>query len=188
MHANPRLQELAKAHDIIRVVELNAPAPDFELRDTDDQPHRLSNYRGQLVIVNFWSCECPHSERADRSLLEMISRWNAQLALLSIACNRGEAPEAIKAVSKSRGVPLVLLDPDLAVADLYRAMTTPHVFLVDRSGFLRYRGAIDDVTFGRRQPTRLYLQEAIEALLRGHLPSLAETPAYGCAIVREALE
>ena len=50
---------------------------------------------------------------------------------------------------------------------------------------LRYRGAVDDVTFRNRQASRFFLEEAIEALLEGHLPTLTETPAYGCAIVRE---
>jgi hypothetical protein len=56
---------------------------------------------------------------------------------------------------------------------------------MDRMGILRYRGAVDDVTFRRRTATRFYLEEAVEALLAGRLPDLSETLAYGCAIVRE---
>jgi len=172
----------------MRVMELNAPAAEFELSDPDGRVHRLSDYRGRIVIVNFWSCECPHSERTDHSLLEMLSRWNGDLALLSIAPNVSEAPSAIDSVARTRGLPLVLLDREHAVADMYEAMTTPHAFLVDREGMLRYRGAVDDVAFGRRQPSRFYLRGAIESLLRGESPLPGETLAYGCAIVREALE
>jgi hypothetical protein len=64
-------------------------------------------------------------------------------------------------------------------------VTTPHTFIVDREGILRYRGAVDDVTFRQRKAMRFFLEEAVEALLDGHLPEVAETPAYGCAIVRE---
>ena len=71
------------------------------------------------------------------------------------------------------------------MADLFDAQTTPHVFVIDRDGILRYRGAVDDVTFRKRNPTRFFLDEAVEALLEGHLPALTESPAYGCAIVRE---
>jgi hypothetical protein len=74
------------------------------------------------------------------------------------------------------------------VADLYQALTTPHVFVIDRDGILRYAGAVDDVSFRQRRPTRFYLDEAVEALLDGQLPAVAETPAYGCTIVREAVE
>jgi len=56
---------------------------------------------------------------------------------------------------------------------------------VDREGILRYRGAVDDITFRQRKATRFYLEEAVEALLDNRVPELQETPAYGCTIVRE---
>jgi hypothetical protein len=77
------------------------------------------------------------------------------------------------------------VDSDHIVADLYEALITPHVFILDCEGILRYRGAVDDVTFRRREATRFFVQEAVDALLNGHLPELKETPAYGCTIVRE---
>jgi len=78
-----------------------------------------------------------------------------------------------------------MIDAEHVVADLYGAVSTPHVFVLDRDGILCYRGAVDDVTFRKRQATHFFLEEAVEALLEGHLPTLTETPAYGCAIVRE---
>jgi hypothetical protein len=77
------------------------------------------------------------------------------------------------------------MDAEHVVADLYEAMSTPHVFVVDRDGILRYRGAVDDVKFRQPKATRFFLEEAVESLLDGRLPTLTETPAYGCAIVRE---
>jgi hypothetical protein len=44
---------------------------------------------------------------------------------------------------------------------------------------------VDDVTFRQRKTTRFFLDEAVEALLEGYFPALAETLAYGCTIVRE---
>jgi hypothetical protein len=77
------------------------------------------------------------------------------------------------------------MDANHVVADLYGAVTTPHVFVMDKDGILRYHGAVDDVTFRNRKASRFFLQEAVDSLLDGHLPPLTETPAYGCAIVRE---
>jgi hypothetical protein len=105
--------------------------------------------------------------------------------MLSIASNRNEATQSMEEVSGDRRLPIVLMDADHFVADLYEAQTTPHVFVIDRDGILRYRGAVDDVTFRQRKPTRFFLDEAVEALFEGHTPALAETPAYGCTIVRE---
>ena len=166
-------------------IQVNLPAPDFELPDLDGRPHRLGGYLGRIVILNFWSCECPHSERTDRAILAMFVQWRDEVEMLSIAANRSETPEALKKIAHMRRLPTVLLDADQAVADLYEAQTTPHVFVIDREGILRYRGAVDDVTFRRREPGRFHLDEAVEALLEGRLPALAESPAYGCTIVRE---
>lgn len=166
-------------------VRLNDTAPDFELPDLQGNTHRLSDHLGKTVIVNFWSAECPHSERTDRSTMACLVQWGADVVLLSIASNRNESPELLEDAAKARRLPNVLLDPEQAVADLYQAQTTPHAFVVDRDGILRFRGAVDDVTFRHRRATRFYLEEAVEALLEGRLPALGEAPAYGCTIVRE---
>jgi peroxiredoxin len=166
-------------------MEINHPAPDFELPDLDGKCHRLSDYRGKIVIVNFWSCECPHSERTDKAVMAMFVQWRNDVVMLSVASNRNESLEALKEASRSRRLPTVLLDANCVVADLYEAQTTPHVFVIDREGILRYRGSVDDATFRRRTPTRFFLDEAVEALLEGLFPTVTESPAYGCTIVRE---
>ncbi len=169
-------------------MHINEPVPDFDLPDLNGDLVQLSELRGKIVIVNFWSCECPHSERTDRQIMSMFVQWRDDVVLLSVAANRIETPEAIAQAARTRRLPFVLLDAEHWVADLYGAQTTPHVFVVDRHGILRYRGAVDNVSFRQRRPTRFYLDEAVEALLAGHFPPIPETPAYGCAIVREAVE
>jgi peroxiredoxin len=170
---------------IMKIMELNQPAPDFELPDLQCKLHRLSDYRGKIVIVNFWSCECPHSERTDRSTMACLVQWGREVELLSIASNRNESAQCVAEAVKARRLPGVLMDAEHVVADMYQAVTTPHVFVVDRDGILRYRGAVDDVKFRQIKATRFFLEETVESLLDGCLPALTETLAYGCAIVRE---
>lgn len=166
-------------------MQINEPASDFELPDLQGKCHRLRDDHGRIVILNFWSADCPHSERVDRYLLGLLEKWNGEVVLLSVAANRNETVRRVEEVSKARGIAQVLLDSEHRVADAYGAMTTPHVFVIDRDGILRYRGAVDDVTFRQRKATRFYAEEAVEALREGRLPTMSETPAYGCAIVRE---
>ncbi|HJR81931.1 MAG TPA: redoxin domain-containing protein [Anaerolineales bacterium] len=166
-------------------MQLNQLAPDFELRDLTGGTHCLSHYRGTIVIINFWSAECPHSERADHHLMDVVKKGNGEVVLLSIAANRNESIQRLEEAARARRLPVVLIDVDHAVADLYGAQTTPHVFVIDREGILCYRGAVDDVTFRKRKATRFFLEEGVDALLDDRFPELAETPAYGCTIVRE---
>jgi len=166
-------------------MQLNQPTPDFELPDLEGNFYKLSDYLGKIVIVNFWSCECPHSERTDRSTMACLVQWGNEVELLSIASNQNESAQSLEEAARSRRLPKVLIDAGHVVADLYEAIATPHVFVVDKDGILRYRGAVDDVTFRQRKATRFFLEETVESLLEGRLPTLTETPAYGCTIVRE---
>ena len=167
-------------------LELNEPAPEFTLPDLDGRIHMLSDYRGRIVIVNFWSAECPHSERFDADITACLTGWDPDVILLSVASNANEPEGMLAAAARQRGIPVVLRDAGQTVAGRYGAQTTPHAFLIDRQGILRYQGAVDDVSFRQRVPTRFYLQEAVEALLSGRLPEITEVQPFGCTIVRYA--
>jgi len=168
----------------------NHPAPDFTLPDLQGHLHALIYYRAQIVILNFWSAECPWSERTDRDLNAALPGWGAasgddtpRVVLLPIASNANEPPDMLATVAADRGLPLVLHDADRRIADLYGAQTTPHLFIVDQNGILRYQGTPNDINFRQRIATQHYLKDAVDALLRGDAPDPSETPAYGCTIV-----
>jgi peroxiredoxin len=159
-------------------------APSFSLPDLTGNQHTLEEQRGQIVILNFWSCECPWAERADCDLLAWLPVWGTGVHLWTIAANANEPPDRLAQVAAQRGLPLVLHDSHQVVADRYGAQTTPHLYVIDRAGILCYQGAFDDVTFRQRQPTRNYLRQAMDVLLAGQAPQPAQTSPYGCTIVR----
>lgn len=77
-----------------------------------------------------------------------------------------------------------LLDKASRVADVFQAKVTPHVYLFDGDGLLRYKGAIDDnykSAFDVKSP---YLMNAMESLLNGEELEVQETDAIGCSIKR----
>jgi peroxiredoxin len=166
------------------LIQTGRTAPGFTLHDLSGKLHTLEQQRGRIVILNFTSAECPWSERADQLAKSWCVEWGNQVMLWSIASNAQETIEQIQEMAANRELPVVLLDPAQQVADLYGAQTTPHVFVIDPRGILRYQGSVDDVTFRQRTPQRYYLQEAVDALLADQLPALENTPPYGCMIVR----
>jgi peroxiredoxin len=166
------------------LISIGQRAPLFELPDLQGSLHKLESLRGKVVILNFWSAECPWSKAADQELLSYISDLDAGLTLWSIASNANEPIDLLQHVAAERALPLVVHDKHQTAADLYGALTTPHFFVVDREGVLRYQGALNDVTFRQREPTRNYLRPAVEALLSGMEPDPSETTPYGCTIVR----
>jgi peroxiredoxin len=159
-------------------------APGFTLPDLHDELHSLKDYRGKIVVVNFWSAECPYTQRSDLELATYRQVWGERVTVLPVASNSNEPLEMLERVAAERRIPLVLRDPRHRLADRYAAITTPHCFVIDPQGVLRYQGAFYDVTFRRRTPTRFYLKSAVDALLQGELPDPAQAPPYGCSIVR----
>ena len=166
-------------------MEINQRVPDFVLPDLDQVQHRLSDYASRIVLLNFWSVECPHSVRTDEELVAALDRWAPSVVLLSIASNSNEQIADQRTAAARRRLPLVLIDRGHIVADLFSAVTTPHIFILDQQGILRYRGAVDDVSFGKKVVSRLYFQEIVEALLSGLEPPSSNIQPFGCAIVRE---
>jgi peroxiredoxin len=162
-------------------------APLFTLPDRYGGLYRLSEMRGKIVLLVFWSPECDWCQRTDNALVAALPDWGARVHVLWIASNHGEPLDRLAQVAEQRGLSLVLLDTGQQVADSYRAQVTPHVFVIDAGGILRYQGAFDDVTFRQRTPTRPYTTQAVEALLQGKQPDPANTPAYGCAIIHQEL-
>lgn len=165
-------------------LENGTKAPNFTLTDLHDNPHSLADYAGQIVIINFWSAECPWSSRADEIILDYMRKYGDELFYLPIASNVNESRESIADEAEARNLPRLLLDVNLQVADPYGAITTPHIFVIDAEGILRYQGALDDVTFRQRTPTINYLEIAVEAIQNNSSPEPAIIPSYGCTVVR----
>ena len=130
-----------------------SPAPIFSLPDLQGAPYHLESDLGKITVVNFWSAECPWAERADRAILPYLESWGPAVSWVSVAANANEPLDLLRAAARERRLPTVLRDPELAVVDLYGGLTTPHVFVIDPAGVLRYQGAFDDVTFRKRQPS-----------------------------------
>lgn len=169
---------------IISTVKIDQPAPEFSLPDLQGNLHRLSDYRGRIAVIDFWSAECPWVTRVDRELLLALHAWGERLVLLPVAANANEGETLLAATARERGLPCVLrASPE--VLDAYTVEITPYLFVVDGDGILRYSGAFDDVTFRRHTPTRFYLSEAVAALLSGRRPEPAQTSPYGCAVLRQ---
>lgn len=166
-------------------MELGKEAPNFTLNALDGKKHSLADYRGTLTIINFWSAECPHAARVDVGLAPLLEAWGGEVQLLQIASNGNEPLSMLREVAEERNSPgIILHDPNSAVADLYEATNTPHIFIVDADDKLQYHGAYDDVTFRQRTPTRNYVRDVVESLLNGSKPEVTSVAPFGCTIVR----
>jgi peroxiredoxin len=160
---------------------LNRFAPDFFLPAVGGGRVSLNDFRGQILVINFWSAECQWSRRADVALVYRQLSWEPKgVRIVGIASNSNEQEGQIRAEAQARHIKYpVLCDLDQSIATLYQAKTTPHFFVLDRQGYVRYCGALDDVTRKGQKPSTIYLDEAVSALLANHPPNPLTTAPFG---------
>ncbi len=118
-------------------------APDFELPNLGGAPVKLSDYRGNVIVLNFWATWCGPC-RAELPTLKGI--WEkGQPGLLVIGVDAGETRNDVAAFASLNGLEYpVLLDQAMSVARAYEVQTIPATFVIDRDGVIRHRrrGAI----------------------------------------------
>lgn len=163
---------------------LEQPAPAFELPDIGGSLHAVGDGRGRVMVLYFWSAECPWVARADDVLARLTPGWGESVWVWRVASNANEPREVLHRIAQARGLPVILQDESQRVAELYSVQVTPHFFVLDGEGVIRYSGALDDVAFRQKAPAHAYLEQAVGAVLIGRRPEPARTPAHGCALVR----
>ena len=170
-------------------IALGAGAPQFDLPGVDGQSHSLDSYADADVLVLVQSCNhCPYVQAWDGRLSEIARDYAGRgVRVVAVSSNDAEAYpedsfEEMQKRAEQNGFAFdYLYDEPQAVARALEAERTPEVFVYDRDRRLRYHGAIDD----NRDETAVsqrYLREALDALLAGQDPPVAETPAVGCTV------
>ena len=174
---------------------VGSPAPDFSLVDTSGKKHSLAEFKGKVVVLEWLNHDCPfvkkHYDSGNMPALQ--SRYTGKdvvwLSINSSAPGKqgNYPPEKAAALSREKksAASYVLLDPDGAVGRAYGAKTTPHMYVIDRSGVLRYEGAIDSAP--STEPSDIagatnYVASAVDAVMAGKAVDPSVTQAYGCAV------
>ena len=128
----------AKEPQTLTPVPDRPPAPDFDLKDPDGVPVRLSDFRGKPLIVNFWATWCPPCRE------EMPSMQRAHTAVSNegiglIAINVGEDADTVAQFLADARVDFPLpIDETSMVVTSYPVRGLPTTFVVDPDGRLAY--------------------------------------------------
>lgn len=114
-------------------------APGFELKDIDGNVHRLSDYRGKVVIVNFWATWCPPC-RFELPSMERLWQETKNKDVMMLAINLGEDEDTIFTFTSDYPVSFpLLMDSDSSVTKKYSVLGIPTSYVIDPKGKIIYR-------------------------------------------------
>ena len=168
---------------------LTNSAPSFRLRGVDGAEHSLESYDDADVLVMIQSCNhCPYVQ-AWEGRIKSIQADYANRGVKVVAINSNDSvryPEdsfqEMERRARREGFNFdYLWDEDQSVGRALGSERTPEVFAFDSERKLVYHGAIDD-SRNEHDVSRHYLREALDALLEGKEPPVAETPPSGCSV------
>jgi thiol-disulfide isomerase/thioredoxin len=117
---------------------INGPAPDFTLKSRSGENVKLSEHRGEVVMINFWASWCAPC-RQEMPLLETLYKKYSDLGFVLLAVNVEE--DSSKAENLLRDIPVtfpVLFDNTNKVSKLYKVVAMPSTVVIDRDGNMRY--------------------------------------------------
>jgi peroxiredoxin len=135
---------LAGCYSGSRPPRIGTPAPDFTVQDSDRKV-TLSQFRGQVVVLNFWATWCPPCIEETPSLVQMQGRMKPKgVTVLAVSVDVDES--AYRKFIKDHNVTLLTVrDPDQKSNDLYGTFKFPESYIIDRTGVVRRKfiGAVD---------------------------------------------
>jgi hypothetical protein len=178
-------------------------APDFSLPGADGKTYKLSQFKGSTVVLEWFNKDCPYvhkfydsktmqglqSEEVAKKATDGIGKGIVWLTIISSAEGKEghlTAKEAME-VRQEKGMAstALLLDDKGKVGKLYQAKTTPHMFVIDKTGLLAYQGAIDDRPSAISKSldgAQNYVKAALMSLEKGEKVKTASTTPYGCSV------
>ena len=175
--------------------KVNEAAPTFTLTDTEGKKYDLAAYteQGKTVVLEWFNPMCPYvvkhyGDAEHQTMNQLVKEFEGQ-DVVWLRINSGheghdttgkELNDEYKAKWDIAGP--ILLDESGEVGKLYGAKTTPHMFVIDSEGILRYAGAIDNNANPRKFGDRNYVEEALKAVLSGETVEVQETCSYGCSV------
>jgi peroxiredoxin len=161
---------------------------DFTLANWDGKSYSLTGElnSGKIVVVMFWSVECPIVQAYHDRAKELYNSFTESgISFWAVNANNTESVKDVEEHSKEHGYPFpVLKDVDNKVADMLGAERTPEVYVIGKDKVILYHGRIDD-NKDKSQVTSNDLKNALSEITSGKDVSVKTTKFFGCTIKKK---
>ncbi|MFX3623345.1 MAG: peroxiredoxin family protein [Ectobacillus sp.] len=124
-------------------LQIGKEAPDFELQTVDGKQVKLSDFKGKKVIVNFWATWCPPCRKEIPEMQAFYNKYEKDTVILAVnytASERTGGREKVQSFIQENGITFpVLLDASSTVSNMYKVITLPTSYFVDKKGIIRHK-------------------------------------------------
>jgi peroxiredoxin len=171
------------------------PAPNFTAVDSNGKTHKLSDYRGKVVVLEWHNQGCPFTRKHYESgnMQKLQKEWTAKgvvwfTVISSAPGQQGyvTADQENEYLIRTNASPTAaLLDAKGEVGHLYGAKTTPQMFVINQAGVLVYDGAIDDKPTTEQsdiEGAKNFISLTLQEVTAGKPVAMATTRPYGCSV------
>jgi peroxiredoxin len=175
--------------------EIDKPAPNFTLTDSNGNEHSLSDFAGKNVVLEWINFDCPFVEKHyDGKNMQMLQKKYTEKDVIWLSiCSSAEGKQGnfdndeINKRIADHGAAMTgyLIDATGEVGKIYSAKTTPHMYIINTEGVLVYAGGIDDkksTDIDDIEGAKNYVSKALDELLEGKEVSEKVSTPYGCSV------
>ena len=167
-------------------------APGFTGTDALGKTHKLSDYKGKHVVLEWTNPNCPFVVKHYGGNMQALQAEFTRKGVVWLGVNSTNkksrdyrAPVAMTAwqAEKKASASAMLMDDSGDIGQLYNAKTTPHMYIISPQGMLIYAGAIDSVASSNSEDIKTatnYVRQGLNEALGGKAISVAATRPYGC--------
>ena len=180
------------------VATVGQAAPEFSALDTAGKSHKLSDFKGKLVVLEWTNPGCPFVRKHYSGNMQSLQKEFTGKGVVWLAVNSTEAysgdylaPAKLAGwMGEKQAKPsATLMDESGKIGQLYGAKTTPHMYIVNPQGLLVYAGAIDSIASARVDDIKTatnYVRQGLSEALGDKTISVASSRAYGCSVKYKA--
>lgn len=131
---------LAAGAAVLRAQSENVPAPDFVLKDLQGKDLKLADYKGKVLVLNFWATWCPPCRAEIPDFVEAYTaNKDKGLEILGLSVDRMPADKLLPFVNKAKiNYPVALADTKI-VQDYGPGDYIPATIIIDKKGIVRHR-------------------------------------------------
>ncbi len=140
--AKAKPQNITQPDTPIERLEKNQPVPDFTFKDANGAAHNINDFKGKIVILNFWASWCPPCIKEFPHFISAAKEFNEKVVFVGVSSDLDQTAmntfmSKIKLPESNKNFYVTLDDNGAITKDIFQTLRLPETILIDTNGIMR---------------------------------------------------